>query len=250
MKFNSLKQFYAMKSKRDCLYDIFISLRHEYVYFMCCKSASSTVSHHLQYAEYEGTNLEVQDVNDHYASPHLRLYQLPEATALEVINSPRFRKIAFVRNPFTRILSCYLHRIVEERKMNPSKMVLYAATEFSDTNKPTFAQFLGFIADQPPGEMERHWQVQCASTLYRHLNYDFIGRQESLVDDLLAVEKLLFGREMFDRAALGAVRKGPRVTSAGARMREHFDAETIGLIRQIYADDFRAFGYPIDPPGF
>ena len=249
MKFKSLKQLYGLKAKRDCLLDVFISLRHDYVYFMCCKSASSTVTHHLQYAEYEGTNLIVQDVNNHYASPHLRLFQLPEAMIVEILNLPKYRKVAFVRNPFTRILSCYLHRIIEERKMNPSKAVLYAASSFSDTNKPTFAEFLRFIAGQKHGEMERHWQVQSVSTLYRHLNYDFVGKQENLVPDLLAVEKLLYGREMFDREALLGVRKGPRVTSAGARMREHYAAETIGLIQQIYADDFRDFAYPLDPPG-
>lgn len=249
MHFKTIRQLYRQKSKRDCMFDIFVSMRHDYVYFMCCKSASSTVTHHLQFAEYEGTGLQVQDPNDHYASPHLRPYQMKDEQLLEVLSSPQFRKIAFVRNPYTRILSCYLHRIIEERKMNPSRAVLFEHSEFSDTNKPTFRQFLEFVARQKPGEMERHWQIQYNSTLYGQLKYDFVGKQEQLVPDLLAVEKLLFGREVFDREALAGVRKGPRVTSAGSRMRDHYDAHTIALIQQIYADDFKAFGYSIDPPG-
>ena len=53
------------------------------------------------------------------------------------------------------------------------------------------------------GDMERHWAMQHDAVLYPLLKYDFIGRQESLVEDMLKLEALLFGKPVFDRAELG-----------------------------------------------
>ena len=94
--------------------------------------------------------------------------------------------------------------------------------------------------------MERHWAVQHDAVLYPLLKYDFIGRQERLVEDLLKLEALLFGKEVFDRAALTRstrrrCRPAPPPSCASTtptRSRPRWPTR--------YALDFDTFGYSRD----
>lgn len=85
------------------------SLKNDYVYFQISKSASSTVKYYLQALEVRGTKREVVDASNRYLSPHIWLSQLKEGHFLERLILPGVRKVTFVRNPFSRLLSCYLH---------------------------------------------------------------------------------------------------------------------------------------------
>jgi len=240
---NDLNKIYDKKRRRDCNLDIYTSLKHDYVYFMVCKSASSTVTHHLRFAEYHGTQFTVQNVNSVYMSPLLMPFQFKDGDFIDILNDRKFRKFSFVRNPYTRILSCYLHRIIGERRANPSKAVLYQQTDFSDTNKPSFEEFLAFISNQKPNEMERHWAIQSDAMLYDEIEFDFIGKQETLIDDLLALEKLIYGRDIFDRTALASVNLAPKVTNAGEKLGQYYTTRATDLLRECYERDFVNFGY-------
>ena len=94
--------------------------------------------------------------------------------------------------------------------------------------------------------MERHWAVQHDAVLYPLVRYDFIGKQESLVEDLLKLEALLFGSEVFDRAELGSVNKAPMRTGSASKLREHYTDRIAAKVAERYALDFDTFGYSRD----
>lgn len=233
------------KKRNELDMDTHISLKHRYVYLMVGKAASSTVTYHLQCAEYRGTRYKPANVNSRHQSPHLAPFQLPRRSLTRIMENPRFRKLTFVRNPYSRLLSCYLHRIVGTPSMNPSKKILAKHTR-RDPAGLSFGDFVDVATDMENAAMERHWAVQHDAVLYPLIDYDFIGRQESLIEDLLKLEALLFGREVFDRNALGSVNKAPMQTGSTAKLRAHYSDAITARVADRYAVDFDTFGYSRD----
>jgi len=227
---------------------IYISLKNKYIYFRVGKTGSSTVTYHLYYAEYINTNFVVKDVNSQYFCPHLRPFQLDVEQFEEILNSPRFWKIAFVRNPYTRLLSCYLHRIIGEKTMNPSKKVLYKNTEFNEEHKSSFREFVKFVCDQETTNMERHWRLQSFEILWPQMKFDFVGRQEQLSDDLNRLELVLYGKPVFDQKILKCSDNSPMKTNASKSLRNYYDDETARLVYSRYRDDFETFDYAVELP--
>jgi hypothetical protein len=241
-----LRKSLTFKKRDEIDLDTHISLKHRYVYLMVSKAASSTVTYHLQCAEYRGTPYKPASVNERLQSPHIAPFQLSPQAFAGVMLHPRFRKLTFVRNPYSRMLSCYLHRIVGTPRLNPSKKVLARHARRIDPSRLSFEQFVDIATGMENAEMERHWAVQHDAVLYPLVRYDFVGRQESLIDDLLALETLLFGKPVFDRAALGSVNKSPRQTGSTAKLREHYTDRIAAKVAERYAIDFDTFGYSRD----
>lgn len=240
-----LRKALRYKKRAELDLDTHISLKHRYVYLMVGKAASSTVTYHLQCAEYRGTRYKPANVNSRHQSPHLAPFQLSRRSFSTIMTNPRFRKLTFVRNPYARLLSCYLHRVVGTPKPNPSKKVLARHTR-GDPGQLSFGGFVDIVTAQENAQMERHWAVQHDAVLYPLLKYDFIGKQESLIEDLLKLEALLFGKAVFDREALGSVNKAPMQTGSASKLREHYTDRIAAKVAARYALDFDTFGYSRD----
>lgn len=248
MPISCMNDIYNYKSWRDCNLDIFISLKNQYVYLMVCKSASSTVTFHLRHAEQIGTSFPVKNVNDVSTSPHILPFQLRNECLISILNSDSYKKITFVRNPYSRLLSCYLHRIIGEKRMNPSKRVLYSQSNFSAVSPPSFSDFVEFVSDQETKDMERHWKVQSHVTLHPLINLDFVGRQESLQQDMLNLENKLFDREMFDREKILSTNLAPQETGANKKLHKYYNDDIMNKVFMRYKEDFDNFGYSDDLP--
>lgn len=244
----SFSDILKYKNRRDMNLDLFVSLKNEYIYFMVCKAASSSVTYHLRHAEYLGSQFQVKQVNNVQMSPHLLPFQFTDDDFVQVLNSESMRKIAVVRNPYTRLLSCYLHRIAGEKKMNPSKRVLLRALKKTDVSDISFEMFIDCITGQDTLSMERHWIVQHDCILYPLVKFDFIGKQENLVADLISLESLLFSSRVFDRALLPSRSESPRQTNAADHLKEHYNDRLMARVVDRYKADFEAFDYDTDLP--
>jgi hypothetical protein len=236
----------TFKNRNDLEHDVHISLKHKYVYIMVGKAASSTVTYHLQYAEFLGTQFSVRNVNSRYNSPHIAPFQLPRTRFLSILQNPDFRKVAVVRNPYSRLLSCYLHRIVGTSKMNPTKRALAGRFVKSRVRRLNFEQFINRVCDQENRRMERHYALQHDMVMYPLLKYDLIGKMETLHDDLLRMEHLLFGREVFDRKALQRENRAPMQTGATTKIRQYYTDALAEKVADRYRLDFETFGYSTD----
>lgn len=230
----------ALKPNQDFQINTHISLKNKYVFFQVSKVASSTVVHHLQSVEFKGSGFKVQNPNNKHVSPHLSPFQLSESGLLEVMESERYRKVAFVRNPFSRLLSCYLHRIVGAPD-SPSARLFGRVS--GDEEVPSFERFIGVICEQNSREMDRHWRVQSDEVLADVVGLDFVGHFEKLGDDLCALEQYLFGGEAFDRTALRELNASPASTRSDARLREYYDKDLVERVVNRFARDFELFGY-------
>jgi Sulfotransferase family len=210
------------------------------IYFTNPKVASTTIKATVFLAETGSTLPPDPGPPDHWDGEWSRKMG-PEKDLkgfLRALQSPDYFRFAFVRNPYTRIVACYLDKIV--RRPGPKYRT---EAGLPAGGRASLAEFLRAIERQPPLAMNRHWRLQSV-LIPRDVPLDFVGRFEQLEEDLVS----LFTR-------LGLQRNAPidsrqiHTTSAGARAEEFIGPKEKALIERIYAADFERFGYAMELPG-
>lgn len=136
-------------------------------------------------------------------------------------------KFVFVRNPFARVLSCYLS-MVESGKSAAARSV------------HTFPDFLRYLED---GHLYRdaHWAPQYTLLTLPLNEFDFIGRVEAFERDMNYV--------------LDHIRTNTRrlvtahtveQTRADQLLRRYYDDKNVEIVQRLYRSGFEIFGYDPD----
>lgn len=241
-----------------------ISLKNKYIYFSASKCASGTIKAYLQEKELEGSHWDIKTVDDKRYSPHLSPYQLGDDLFLQILHDREFKKVCFVRDPYFRVLACYLYRVLGAPKSVTSRS-FKRATGVSVTPDLTFVKFLRAIEHLQPEDMEYHFKP-----LSKHLHsdvvgYDFIGRVERLGEGLNEMAALLYGSDtrtrlnklpkdyvhpvansVFEFPGAGEVRSD-KYNIKGKTDKEifdiYYDEEALALASCIYSQDIEKYGY-------
>jgi hypothetical protein len=226
------------------IYSCNISLRFRYVFIEVPKVACSSIKLTLQRAELDDPTFQREDFEDLHLrrfSPLLRPDQVGNLRRL--LEAPDFVRFCFVRNPFTRLLSCYLDKIVGNRPQKQS--VLRQLGRFTqDMDAPvTFAEFVDAVAAQPDAVKDPHWAVQWQHTLQGRIAYEMIGRYETFEQDF----RTILDRIGIDHGRYHATERR-HATSAARKLTDHYDVRMIEQVRRVYREDFEGFGYPMDLP--
>lgn len=217
-----------------------LSVRHRAVFVEVPKTGCSVVKRVLQYSEVEGRGFDpAVSVHDRSISPLVAPVSRGDDLA-EVFGDPSpYFRFSFVRNPFTRALSCYLEKIAGEQWLREKRL---PDLGFDPEEEVSFVDFLRRVAEQPRRQMDIHWAPAHFLLGLGAVRYDFLGRFENFQADLQRVIDVL-GLEV--PADLPRQRTA-HVTGAGQRLREHYDGEAVELVRHIYRGDFDALGYGSD----
>jgi hypothetical protein len=155
--------------------------------------------------------------------------------ASEVRALDGFFKFMFVRNPYSRILSAYLHKIVRRLERGAK---LGASGLDSSRGTPTFREFCSYLADG--GLFENvHWSPQTSLMLLPFAKFDFIGKVETFENDVRTV----LSRLGADEPADFIVPFSNYVTNSHLRIDDFYDTETRAIVRRLYRSDFETFDY-------
>jgi Sulfotransferase family len=228
-----------VKPRADVFNHTYISLRHSYVYLAVGKAANSTVKHHLFGLEYRGTRYKMRSVHDRQSAPLLSPFQLSDALLHQVFASEQFFRFALVRHPYTRLLSCYLDRIVPADSAPYRQLIAASGRQLGDA--VSFDEFVRLVCSQRPFEQNNHWRLQVSELCMPHISYHFIGKQENFAVDMAVIwQRIAPGVPVPD---FQKENKAPSVTSASSRLDEFYSEELRDMIREAYRDDFEAFGY-------
>ena len=200
-------------------------------------------------ADYLDCNL----AHDRRGGDLVYLSERPDRDAL--LQDPALRRFAFVRNPYTRLLSAYLNKIEPLNHGDPdwigpaAREAHRAAAGFAGQAPDAavgFGDFAHWIAASGHAlARNEHWLPQSAILAPAQVHYDFIGRFERLREDaphLLALmgAKIPFPtREQLDFPGTGA----------GSRVADYYTETIAATVAAAYADDFRDFGYSTALPG-
>jgi hypothetical protein len=144
-------------------------------------------------------------------------------------------KFVFVRNPYTRLLSAYLDKVVRRKYFAADGK--YPNTHFSKmTTPPSFQEFCNYLTEDGLYQ-NAHWAPQKDLLLLPLEKFDFIGKFESLENDIQYLLNRLGGDPYhIDRA-------GPPSTGADGLLGQYYSPELYELISELYQEDFNLFGY-------
>ena len=219
-----------------------VSDEHRFVYFVVQKVACSSIKTALLPLfdlGAEGRELVRKDgttaVHKLFAeSPH-ELRREDFLANLEAGRYDGYFKFAFVRNPWDRLVSCYLQKFAPGgrrlRYGSPHKDKLYRGMPF--------AEFVEVIRSIPDEEANSHFRSQHVAVCGENGTpmADFVGCFESLEED--------FG---FVAGRIGAPRlKLPYLTQSlsrsGRPYREFYDDELVEKVGERFRKDAELFGY-------
>ena len=211
---------------------------HRYCYFRIPKCANSTVIKTL--FRYDPSLKAGKDQGDPRRMKK-RFGGLFSARALSPHQlSARYFCFTVVRSPFTRVLSAYLDKIAAAQPGQYSYVArAVGASKAAEVSFPDFVAFLeggGLYANA-------HWAPQVAMLPVDPGELAYVGRVESLEDDLAWLVDRLFGKGTFE----GAATRGDRRRHSGSRLREYYDLDLVRRVHRLYEPDFRAFGYAETP---
>ena len=101
-----------------------------------------------------------------------------------------FFVFTFCRNPFSRILSCYLDRIVGR---DESYFVLKKRIGATGDFAPTFPEFLEMLGEPGVIDLDTHWMPQHRNIAIDYYPYRFIGHFEDFTTEFPALLAWLYG---------------------------------------------------------
>lgn len=217
------------------------SLKRKIIYVETPKVGSTTIKQILQYAEFDFDMSKMQaDDHDHVhdrARSPLKSPSYNEEQFLNCLGSKEYFTFSFVRNPFTRVLSAYLDKIVgkpgttnriqQQMGIDPSRYI------------PTFEEFVDVVYNQSIQDMNPHWTPQTSLLGIDKVRYDFLGRFEYFEDSIM---QLITKAEL--RVPEGAFGLGKdHATSADTRLQDNYTPKAIERVQEVYSKDFECLGY-------
>jgi len=143
-------------------------------------------------------------------------------------------RFTIVRNPYTRTLSAFLGKILDRTGQSRP---FYRWFRPATPRAPLFRDFVEFLA---AGGLwhDIHWAPQSDVLLLPLDRFDFVGRFESLQQDVETALHRGFGTE-----APPPLRAAGPSTGASDKRAQHYDDETRRIVAALYAKDFSLFGY-------
>jgi len=213
---------------------IIASHKNRFIYVALAKTASSSLKLDL-----------AKNLGIHQGQVHL--HEIPFEGIDRKFFNPAYQsyfKFTIVRNPWDRILSCYLNKIKMDKNFNnvffrngiPMTFerfgVFYAGMSFE--------QFVDEISDIPDEIADSHFRSQafCVLDQSDNLLVDFVGRFENLKSDVERIYSVL----NFDCSELPHLNPSPE----RSHYSRYYTAKTMKQVYERYRRDVEVFGYRFD----
>lgn len=230
----------------DFNYTIYVSPRYKYAYAFTPKAGCTTLKRILTDAEFgeEQPYVEQEDVHYREFLPFLKMMQVGDPKVF--LARPDIFTFCFVRNPYTRLLSAYLDKIVGKKGQHQAVLQALGQSDHPDY-EISFAEFVKVVCAQSIEEQDQHWRVQYYMTYQAGIRYDFVGRFERLNED---IEKVLgqLGLEKYFTAALRGSKQQKaygqqHATGADQKISQYYTPQLQTMVYQKFEIDFEYFRY-------
>jgi len=223
--FNQQAQVYLNGIKvDDFVHSTYCSFNKNYFYASTPKTACSTIKKVLINAEID-LNIEFEDSEYiHYRefNPFLSIRQVgPLNSYFQRVDIFKF---CFVRNPYTRLLSCYLDKI----KRNKFQIGKKEGKEIG------FEEFVDHVCSQEINDMDQHWRTQYYQTFQKNILYDFIGRFENFEKDF---------KKILDALNIDIPKFYATERTHATVLKEFYTTEIQAKVFKKYRIDFESFEY-------
>jgi hypothetical protein len=200
------------------------------------KTGSSTVIATLAKLKGYGDHLTRVEAKDLFKTP-------ADLSPAEVKDIPRYYTFVFVRNPYSRVLSAYLDKVVGNRAYLTTRLrkTPLARAYRERGTVPSFAEFLSYL-EHGGLYADGHWAPQTSLLLLPIALYDFIGKLKDIDDDLPeALSHIFPGAEVSEKDLRVYT---PHSTNSNKIWEGYYTPELRKVVQRLYPEDFEAFGYP------
>ena len=240
------KLFYKYRSQRDFQNHTHISFKNRYVYFGVAKAANSTIKYYLQSLEYINSPHQVKNVHHKGFSPLLSPFQLDKQELSLALFSDKYKRFTLVRNPFERLLSCFLDRVQDTKSASYKLLQNQMAVDPLDIS---FNEFVEFVGSQEIKKMDCHWRPQSYEIYNDIITYDDILRFEDLPENIRFLQGLTnqgLSNSIAEKILSENINMSPSNTFAFSKVSEYYNNHIKDMVRKIYAEDFHAFDYDLE----
>ena len=162
----------------------------------------------------------------------------------EFLDYPDYLRVAFVRNPWNRILSCYLNKIKADKNFENKHFESGVMRKFHRFNVfyagMPFDEFLHAVAKIPDEIADGHFASQ-----YTRLVMD----EKVIITHLARFENYREEvRNLLEMIGLDSKIELLHLNKSAKRKAyaEYYNEETIRIVEQRYKEDIRRFGYQFD----
>lgn len=212
-----------------------ISHKRKYIYVYVPKVACSTIREML--AKIDGVPYYPNWTfkNGKKLVTRFKRVRIPDITKFN-----NYFKFMFVRNPWDRLVSCYLEKVVSVRNMANSPWVdngIYRAFKSNygkNFKTMTFDQFVEFVSCVPDKDADGHFRSQHTYVGNQLNNINFIGKFEKLDEDLDKVKHTL----MIDYDHKHILKSKNRKP-----YKEYYTVKTKKLVLNRFLTDIKLFNY-------
>jgi hypothetical protein len=216
-----------------------ISFRYKYIYNANPKCACSMIRLallRLERSDLSARPVALDVIHSRDFCPTLRPLQIAQFGTL--LARGDFFKFTFVRDPYERLLSAYLDKIVAGQPQKRKVLEQLGRGEEPLRSHVSFSDFVGVVARQSIQQMDMHWRVQYHQILYEAFRYDHIGRVETFSQDIAVVANRIHPD------LLRLVPPKPiNVRKATAQVEKYYPRALRDLVNRTYEIDFTTFGY-------
>jgi len=213
---------------------IYINDEHRYIFFRIPKNANSFIIANLLLLQ-NGSRLSLPEV-DMLKTRQSSIHLLTWKEAEKKLNT--YFTFLVVRNPYSRVASAYLDKIVREK---PPIMKVRNRLGLNAVAPISFKQFVEYLLIEGALLDDSHWAPQSDLVPLSDYYFNFVARFETLVDDTAFILQTIYGRSLVTPLAQ------EHATNASSMLVDLYDDDLIDSVHQLYRQDFNRFGYSSQP---
>ncbi len=164
---------------------------------------------------------------------------------ISAIKNSDVYKFSFVRNPTDRLISAFHNFVLEGTNRGSSRHLRHMESfgySPSNTHSDNFNAFLNYIEhclSISSTYTDQHFRHQTKNIAHGHVDYSYIGKLESLSEDMEHIFKDSgeWRDNLRETLTIKAnASKSPRYTPSERQLKR---------VSKIYEEDYEAFGYPL-----
>jgi len=237
-RYSDFRKLYGSGAAAD--YNIHVSTRDNYIYFVNPKVACSSIKATLNTREAAGQGhpfalTSMDDVHSRSLNPLQTPGEVGAAVFNRMLADQHVTRFSFVRDPVRRVCSAYLSKIGSGTYWSKEAKKLHDHLGLGTEAKLSLAEFIQACAeDETARDLDPHWRLQRKQICWDFVDYTFIGRHEHFADDFATLTAHVFGDpvEVFDsRTTFGHHSPSPQLSGELSDDLRH-------LIERVYAADY------------
>lgn len=187
------------------------------------------------------------------------LRRLGHRAACRLLADDEYFRFAFVRNPWSRVVSAYLNKFQSVNVVSQPVLQKLRPKAGEDLGADvSFREFVEYLGASNPIHFDEHWRPQ--HLFVKDVSLDFLGRFEHLARDFAWVQERLgiatplphnnvtsYAPPAVDQEGI-ADRTAKQMKKLGAfpDYRRFYTPRLRDLVARIYAGDIKQFGYAFD----